>query len=257
MTLEQKLQRLGLDKNEVKVYLALLELGPSLISDISEKAGINRTTSYDILERLGINGLVVRASGERTKKEYAVNPPSRLITFLKGKQNVWTRRTNQAIKIVPVLQLLYKKAKKPTIKFFEGTAGVEAIYLETLKSKEEILSIADTHVLELPDLKVWHKEYARARARARIKERALVLKSQRAIKWIKNYPATLKYTEFKFVPKGEFSFSGTEIDIYEDKIMVAILKRPYRLGILITNQLLADTLKVMWELAWQKGEKCY
>jgi sugar-specific transcriptional regulator TrmB len=62
--MENLISQLGLDETEGKVYLALLELGPATVDEITKKAGINRTLGYYALEKLGWYGLVDRATGK-------------------------------------------------------------------------------------------------------------------------------------------------------------------------------------------------
>jgi HTH-type transcriptional regulator, sugar sensing transcriptional regulator len=52
------LSQAGLTENESKVYLALIDLGPSLAGSISRKTGIHRRTVYDTTEMLIKKGLV-------------------------------------------------------------------------------------------------------------------------------------------------------------------------------------------------------
>ena len=56
----KQLENAGLQPNEAKVYLALLGLGRGRVTDISKAAHLNRTTGYDILERLCLYGVVDR-----------------------------------------------------------------------------------------------------------------------------------------------------------------------------------------------------
>ena len=52
---EKQLKSLGFSEKEARVYLALLELGPSTTTEIARKSKINRTTGYDILESLALS----------------------------------------------------------------------------------------------------------------------------------------------------------------------------------------------------------
>jgi len=52
MHLEEDLVSLGLKKTEAKVYLALLELGVGTVSVVAKKAGLNRTSTYDVIQPL-------------------------------------------------------------------------------------------------------------------------------------------------------------------------------------------------------------
>ena len=75
--IEKQLQATGLSNNEVSAYLALLDLGKGTVSQISRKAGLNRTTGYDILDRLVAKRLV-SISGKEPKQEYLAESPDRI-----------------------------------------------------------------------------------------------------------------------------------------------------------------------------------
>src|SRR5258706_119219 len=71
----------GLPRHQTEVYIALLELGKGTVSEIARKAGINRTTGYDILDSLVEKGLV-NISGKEPKQEYVAESPDRLAVYL-------------------------------------------------------------------------------------------------------------------------------------------------------------------------------
>ena len=54
----RELRDAGLTENESKVYLALLDFGPSLAGIISRKTGLHRRTVYDTTEMLIKKGLI-------------------------------------------------------------------------------------------------------------------------------------------------------------------------------------------------------
>ena len=68
------LHTLGFSTKEATVYVALLELGTGTVTQIARKAGINRTTGYDILDSLAAKG-IVNVTGKEPKQEYAAEPP--------------------------------------------------------------------------------------------------------------------------------------------------------------------------------------
>ena len=88
--LDIELQKLGLQEHEAKVYLACLELGHASVTQISKTAGLNRTTGYDVLERLTKYGIVSRTGVK--KKTYIVESPAKLKMFLKDKKRVYEKR---------------------------------------------------------------------------------------------------------------------------------------------------------------------
>jgi len=247
---------LGLSENEAKVYLALVELGPSLVTEISKKAGVNRVSCYDVLEKLVKYNLVTYASGNNSKKRYSAMPPYNLFSFLERKQKREEKQLEELKRKLPELKMLYKEPHRPSIKFFEGTEGLKAIYAETLKSKTEILSVGDCEEWESPDLAAWGRDYNRQRARAGIYERILAPAGEKTINWFRNYPTTLKYTKYKILPKEKINYLfDSELNIFEDKVMIALLKKPNRMGILITSPELVKILRAMFEMAWEAADK--
>src|SRR5438105_4390205 len=99
----QQLERLGFQSNEAKVYLALLNLGQTTVTIVSKAAKINRTTGYDVLERLCSYGVANR-SGAGKKRIYIAEPPHRLRQFLDNKKKQAERRLEELGDILPDLQ---------------------------------------------------------------------------------------------------------------------------------------------------------
>lgn len=247
---------LGLTENEGKIYLSLLELGPSLVTEISRKAEVNRVSCYDVLERLVKYNLVTYASGKSSKKRYSAMPPYNLFSFLDRRQKRQEKKLEELKQKLPELKMLYREPNRPSIKFFEGTEGLKAIYAETLKSKTEILSVGDCEEWETPDLAAWGRQYNRERAKLKIFERVLIPASEKTINWFRNYPTTMKYTRYRILPKEKVNYLfDSEINIYEDKVMIALLKKPNRMGILITSAQLAKIMRALYEMAWEAADK--
>ncbi|MEK9183320.1 MAG: helix-turn-helix domain-containing protein [Patescibacteria group bacterium] len=247
---------LGLDENEAKVYQALLEIGPSTVSQITKKAGITRTFGYQILEKLSIYGLVNRVSGERVKIRYAAEHPRHLVQFIQNRKNQWERRLKDVEQRLPDLVSLFKVAEKPIIKYQEGIEGVKTIYSQTLESKEEILSILDIEGWDVPEFRQWGREYNRQRSEKKIKERILMLDTPQGRDWMKNYRGSFKYTYCRWIKSEQLpgikEFGG-EINIYENKVVIALLKKTNLMGVMIESTALANILKGLFELAWTQG----
>jgi sugar-specific transcriptional regulator TrmB len=81
------LAELGLAAKEADTYLAMLELGPASVQDIAKKAGINRTTTYVMIEGLKKHGLV--STFERGKKTlFSAENPEQLLDILTKETSV-------------------------------------------------------------------------------------------------------------------------------------------------------------------------
>ena len=61
------LKEFGFKEKEATVYLGLLELGEAKVHDIALKAKISRSTTYEILEKLAEEGMVVSFEKNKIK----------------------------------------------------------------------------------------------------------------------------------------------------------------------------------------------
>lgn len=132
-----KLQTLGLAEKEAKVYLSSLELGQATVQTIASKAGVNRATTYVIIESLTAKGLV--ASFEQGKKRYfATTHPSQLLRLIHQRElEINQLKTVLEKDLLPSLLAIHNIAgDKPKVKFFEGKEGIEAMHNELPKKQD-------------------------------------------------------------------------------------------------------------------------
>jgi sugar-specific transcriptional regulator TrmB len=252
MLTPELVRQLGLDENEAKIYLALLELGPASVTEITKAAGITRTLGYVVLEKLGIDGLVTRATGRGKKIRYSAEHPRAVIQFVKNKKNAWERRIEKAEGLLPDLLSLYKVDNKPIIRYQEGTEGLKTLFEESLESTTEILAVTDVESWQDKDLWDWAKGYNRQRNHRKVKERILLLDTPQGRAWVKNYRPS-PYTVYRWVTreqaKGLLEFGG-ELNVYENKVVIALPKKPHRLIAVVEGPVLANILRSMFEIVW-------
>jgi len=254
--MKNSLFHLGLDKHEAPIYQALLELGPATVTQITKKAGITRTFGYPILEKLSEQGLVSKSSGQGKKIHYTAQHPRRLIQYIENRKNQWERRLKEAENLLPDLVSIFKLANKPVIRFQEGLEGAKSIYLESLESKETILSIADIESWDTPELADWGRRYNRKRSELKIREQMLLLDTSVGRAWMKDYKGSFKYTDFRWITHEQLpgikDFKG-EINIFENKVMMIMLEKPHYMAVMIESKVLANILKSLFNLAWTQG----
>lgn len=116
--LEQQLEKLGLHKNEAKVYLALFELGKAKAGQIIEKTALHRNLVYTALEELATKNLVTKM--ERGKVAvFEINNPKILQELVEEKMD--------AVKDV-VKELQSRLHSKPRdVRVYEGNEGIISI----------------------------------------------------------------------------------------------------------------------------------
>ena len=250
------IKQLGLQENEAYVYLSLLELGSGTVTDISKRAGLNRTTGYAILEKLGLYGIVNCKVVSERKRVYFPEPPIRLKTFLENKKRTAEQRLQEIDNILPKLKDLYKTELKPIIKIAEGVPAMKEMAVHELEAKSDIYSIANikNYVESFSDM---GKERTKGREKYKIKEKCLCIKSPEAEKWYKENYSNKKsdLTEYRWLPENDKYATAGEIVIYDDTVIAILSKESENISFEIKSQTYADFLKMVFEKAWETAEK--
>lgn len=242
----------GFSDNESAVFLALLQLGKGTVSQITRKAGLNRTTGYDILDSLVSKGLV-SVSGKEPKQEYLAESPDHLLNILENNEKEAKKRILEIKKIIPNLKSIHNVMGRPKVRFYEGTEGLKDVYEDTLTSHEQIRAYANVNEMHQALIGYFPKYYER-RAGKNVSIRAIIPDSpigkHRAGKDVE------EKRESALVPVEKYNFSP-EINIYDNKVMIASWRE--KLGIIIESAEIADAMKKIYELAWigakEEGEK--
>lgn len=255
----KQLKDIGLKDNEARIYLALLEIGRGTVTQISSRAGLNRTTGYDILERLGLYGLVNRVVTSKKKRIYVPEPPIRLKQFLESKKRQAERRLNEVGSLLPELQTLYKTELKPTIKIAEGKEAMQKLYMNVTESKSTVYSI-----LNLKGYAEAFDEMGTVQSEERFKkgiqEKCLAVDSEVARWWhdktyLKQSKARQENTAYRWLPWDDRYNTAGEVNIFDDKVIGVLSKPEESIAFEIQSQTFADFLKLTFEMAWGKAEK--
>lgn len=248
LPLKNFLLSLDLSEKEVNVYLVLLSLGKGTVSEIARRAEINRTTGYDILDKL-VSYRLVSISGKEPKQEYVAESPDRVVEFLEKKKRETEERLLIAKTMVPQLKSVHNVSDRPQVRFYEGTEGLRQVYEDTLSSHEPIrayASLEDVHSV----LTDYFPHYYKRRTKKGIPIRAIFTDTpggRERAKYDKE-----ESRESAFVPAKQFEFHP-EINIYDNKIMIASWRE--KLGIIIESSEIADAMKKIFELSWAEAKR--
>lgn len=252
--MEEVFQKIGLDHTEAKVYNALFEIGPSTVTEITKRARITRTLGYHVLEKLEWYGLVGRAGGEGKKMKYAVEHPSSLLQFVKAKRKTWDERIVQTEEMLPQLLSVYSLTDKPLISYQQGVQGIISSHDDILETKTEVLSVMDIGVWEDSEFWDWVDEFQKKRNKKPFKERMLLVDARPDREYVQHYGTQLKNSQIRFIKPEKLrgiTELGGEIHVYDNKVMIAIIKRPNRMGVIIESSVLSNIMRVVFDLAWE------
>lgn len=243
----KELVKLGLSEKEAKVYLASLEIGKAVVQDISKKAKVNRATTYVVIESLTKKGLF--SSYQEGKKQYfSAEHPEKLSILFRDQVLAIQRKQEDLEKLLPSLLALKTNDKeKPTVRYFEGKDGLWAMGEEffLVDHKEEARMIYSVDLLK----KVFSEE---ERMAMRSKRQNYKIRVKSIINDKTGTFSSPNATNFT-ISSDEYPITS-DIAMFGDKIRIATQKGKL-VGMIIENQEIADTLKVLFDLACKYLDK--
>ncbi len=239
MNLDGVLRKAGFSEKEAEVYTALLKLGSSIVSDISKKAGINRSTTYVILDALSKRGLV-SITERRGVKVYNSISPEQLVQYLEGSAKEYTELASVARELLPKLKLEAGKENSlmPKVQLFEGVEGMKTVYEDALSSLETI------------------RAYAAKDEGGTVPEKYYDRLAKKNVKVKMLFPETATMHEFAKVSKDSAPLKvSPEISVYDNKIV--FMSPVNKFALVIESQEMAEALKKAFDLSWEDAKKAH
>ncbi|HLC65922.1 MAG TPA: helix-turn-helix domain-containing protein [Candidatus Nanoarchaeia archaeon] len=243
------LKEVGLTDGEIKVYLALLELGSSTTGPMINKSGIARSIIYQILEKLMQKGLVSQIIKEKTKYFQAAEP-NRILGYIDEREKQLDDNKKKIEKLLPELLLKQKMAPKSETNMYFGFKGIrtahEHLYLK-LKRGEEYCYLG-VPAYQPEEQHLYWKRDALRRIKAGIKFRALMNRDTDP-EILKNRNSYLG-TDARYMPEG--IKTPACFMTFKDTTII-ILQSPTAIAVEIINQDIADSFQAYFEEFWKRS----
>jgi len=230
---------LGLSETEARMYIAMLNLGPSSVQNIAKRAEVSRTAAYDLIEELRTKGLA--SSFQKGKKMFfSAEDPGQLESYFKTRIETMKGTLGTLNRLVPELRVMHGN-ERPRVRFYSGEEGVHALFrdVESLKL-DELLELADDEavygtideemLLELRELENFKK--LKIRSLGRFEPRNLKDK-----------------TEARVLKTKDREFHGN-VWIYKNRVAFVSLFGEVEV-VIIENDIFAQTMRVLFEQAWE------
>lgn len=213
----KNLMDFGLGEKEAEVYLALLELELGSVGEIAKATNINRSSIYVVLEALKKKGLVSMSDDKKVQKYIAISPDA-LFQEAKDQAKKAEDIRVKISEIIPKLKALNKGIKpKPKVRVFEGEQGILAALEDSLDCEEKTIRMYTDRQLKKLDPRKLDKSL-------------LISKNKHA--------------------------SSVEVIICDNKISY-ILPDQNGSAIIIENKDVADTMKSVFDLAYERAKNKY
>lgn len=244
------LREAGLTDGEIKVYLALLELGSSTTGPIVDKSGIARSIIYQILEKLMQKGIVSVITKEQTKYFQAAEP-SKLLDYIDERASTLQHNRHVVEKLLPQLSLLKASAPESDVQLFTGFRGTVVVHERTyqkLKYGESYWAMGIPAYQPGPHHAYWQRDHQR-RAKAGISCR-LLFEADTEPEILRNRNSYQR-CEARYMP-ADFKTPAWFLG-YADVTAISIpAEKP--ISVEITNQKIADSFKSYFDDFWKKSK---
>ena len=246
--LEPSLVRLGLKDKEILVFLSLLELGPQPTSVIAKRTGLNRATAYMVLDSLVMKSLVSRVE-KADIQTFAAISPEEILDIIRSRKHELEMQEAELKDVIPQLRgMMSQYLSRPKVRHYEGVGGVKSVMDETLTSNEPILTYTSIDAWEHSPLSDYMHEYCRKRSLQRTALRKCLAYDTPMAR--QHFALPHAFLDVHFISEST-GFEWSNIDIFENKIVMVSLAPGNICGIIIEGRELASMQKSLFELAWK------
>ncbi len=234
------LEDLGLTQGEIKVYIALLELGSTTAGPLLEKSGLQNSVVHRALNSLIEKGLISFIK-EGKRNIYQATDPENFFSFIEDKK----KRFEQ---ILPELKLAQQKQqKKEQALVFKGKRGINELYQTLLNSggKDYNTFGGGTRVTHTIMGETWWNNFHAKRIAKKIKSRQVFDESIRTFgQELNRKPLThIRFLSRTFEQLQETVIVGSYVGI------AIFTENPY--GILIKDSIVAEGYRKQFEVLWK------
>lgn len=243
------LERFGLNRNDILVYKALLEIGRSKTGAIMRQTGISSSSVYASLTPLVSRGLV-SYQVRNNVKYYQAEMPDQLIEETKTQAQA-LEKIMQEIVFLPI-----KHAERNEVNLYQGVQGFKRAFevmAGELKQGEVVNAIAySTHYGKSKTIRSFFASFdKKLLTQIKCKINIIVDEDLRKI-IVSDRRAFVKRYAFRCLPKEYFS--PCCVNISNSMVVLGVWgKNP--IAFTIRNQGVIDSFRANFNFLWEKGKK--
>lgn len=232
------LGKLGLNKNEVKVYLTLFELGKTRAGEIIKHTGLHRNLVYLSLDELIERRLVSKILAHGVALFEAHNPHA-LVEEVNKKRMI----AEQA------MEELKKRQEKSArdIQIYEGADGVKQVIDKSLEGNGAVYILGGSKLINMSELQTYWRAYHKKRIAQGTKLK--ILYDRRTEKEIIDKQNIQSHTEAKYLPFGIESPSWFTV---QDTSLAIGIPGNDPLTFSIKSKEAASSMKQYFEYLWNQ-----
>jgi sugar-specific transcriptional regulator TrmB len=250
MEVETALEKIGLNKSEIKVYLSLVGIGESTVTPIVRYSKVSKSKVYDVLEKLIQKGLVSFIIKDK-KRYYLASDPIQISNYLE-KQKEENEKLKEIIdSIIPDIRKKSEENRADTFaEIYHGEKGYQTLREEALRKmipKQELLIIGAPSIAN-SKMEAWLLEFHKKREKRKVGMKIIY---NNDAKEYGEKREILKFTQVKYLPKGLMTPSW--IEVFNNQVIIGVIGTK---GIFCFNIVDSDVSKsfekyfyLLWDIA--------
>ena len=241
------LEKIGLSKAEIKVYLTLLEIGSTTSGRIVKETELRKSTVYESIRRLQEKGLASYVIKD-SRRYFEAAQPERIIDFLADKKRKLSDTEKEAEHLVEELKKGFDTLKpQAEASVFVGVEGFKTIRRDVLNSKTKEHLLIGAIGRENEVMPGFFEEWNKQRIKRKINLRILHKDSAKD-KYMTFKEKMGPYFETRYLPEGVKN--PVVINIYKDRVVNILWKGNYPLCFLMKNREVAEAYRNYFEYLW-------
>ncbi|MDD3182511.1 MAG: helix-turn-helix domain-containing protein [Alphaproteobacteria bacterium] len=238
------LAKLGLKRDEAKVYLACLRnKGGLFVHEITTQTKVKRSTVDLILRRLTAKN-VLSSVREGARHKFLAESPERVLFDVQ-------KDLDDFRSVLPMLMRLGGGTEQTRVTFHEGAKGIQAIYndviltLKALPEKDRInYCVSSGREIERIQPR-FRKQFIDRRIQDKLWVHMIAVRDDPHKTW----PSSKRDMRFTKMFDGKKYPFQIEMNIYNDKVMFISTYKPAG-GVIIQNKTIAHSLRSFFQLTW-------
>lgn len=243
MLLYRELMNFGLSEKEARVYLAALELGPTSVQKLAQKAGVNRATTYTNIDALQEFGLMGSFKDGKKIQFFAESPENAVKLLIEKQEMALKDRAGTISDLLPQLNSFRALSDGvPVVRYFEGHDSIVTLVREMFqRSENDILRIMYPHDLI-------YQAFTEEELNQQVIEREKRGIDFKAIYTGKEASVGVAQNRY-FLPQSRFEL-GCDFAVFGDQVRIISLKGPI-VGIVIEDKNIAESFKNIFDYIYQ------
>ncbi|MDD3647796.1 MAG: helix-turn-helix domain-containing protein [Candidatus Dojkabacteria bacterium] len=253
MNTHRLLENIGLNPIEVKIYLALLQLGEATVNNIAKETRIKRTTIYPFLDSLRDKGLIEWGLQKYNRKAKS-KEPKQLVRFAKAQERKYGRAVlNLDGQIKDIEKLYNPNLKDVEVKYFEGARECREMLLELYNIKGNMYTYSSWMKYQYLGHEWCENFYNNLYKQKGMKNNIQIVSATEHNLWhAKDYVKESRYKKRyfpKFIPPKKY-YINIDTFLFNDIKLILSFKNVKPNGIYIKNRDLAQSEKAVFKVLY-------